>query len=289
MYGRTYISPSALYSIIRLQPNKQAYDVPVDGDFVLIAVVAERGPIRMSKAPVGIEREAEDEGACSDDEHVPVTSLSKDTKPWDKGKRGKGKNTAMKDEPAARKSRKYVNLKLIDFGARSASSATGGKAVLRGDAFLSLLLFESEKVDDIVDEDTGKKKRVYRGGSRGAFETMSTLREGSVIALLNPRVLRPFQVSHCLYVCAFAKDHSSIQRASDAPHPTANVLGLTPESAESTLVLGYARDLGLCAVVRKDGKTCGAWTDKRVSDVCEYHVTHAVQHLRAGRAEFSQG
>jgi minichromosome maintenance protein 10 len=68
-----------------------------------------------------------------------------------------------------------------------------------------------------------------------------------------------------------------------------NVLGITPESAESALVLGYARDLGICTVQRKDGKPCGSWTDKRTSEVCEYHVQTAVQRRRAGRAEFSTG
>jgi hypothetical protein len=35
---------------------------------------------------------------------------------------------------------------------------------------------------------------VYKGGSRGAFEAMSKLKEGDVVALLNPKVLKPFQV-----------------------------------------------------------------------------------------------
>jgi minichromosome maintenance protein 10 len=64
---------------------------------------------------------------------------------------------------------------------------------------------------------------------------------------------------------------------------------VTPDSADATLVLGHARDLGLCAVKRKDGAPCGSWTDKRLSEVCEYHVAHAVQRQRAGRAEFSLG
>lgn len=193
MYGRYHVSPSLLYSIIRLQPNKQAYDVPVEGDYVIIAVVAERGPIRMSKAPVGLTREAEDAGGGlgSDDEFAPAAGpSSKPSKLNDKKAKAKDKDSA----PPPRSGRKYVTLKLVDFGARSASSATGGRAAIRGDAFLNLLLFESDDVQDVHDPETGKKERVYRGGSRGAFEQMSSLREGSVVALLNPRVLRPFQV-----------------------------------------------------------------------------------------------
>ena len=49
--------------------------------------------------------------------------------------------------------------RLIDFGCRSGStSATGGKSVIRGDAFLSLLLFEADRVEEVVGED-GKKEK----------------------------------------------------------------------------------------------------------------------------------
>jgi minichromosome maintenance protein 10 len=45
----------------------------------------------------------------------------------------------------------------------------------------------------------------------------------------------------------------------------------------------------MCGATKRDGKVCGSWCDKRVSDCCEYHVEHAVQRKRAGRAEFSIG
>ena len=53
----------------------------------------------------------------------------------------------------------------------------------------------------------------------------------------------------------------------------------------------------MCAVVKADGKVCGAWCDKRVvegradnkSGVCEYHLERAVQRRRAGRNEFAAG
>lgn len=102
----------------------------------------------------------------------------------------KGK-TKAEPKPSGQK---YVSLKLIDFGCRAqGTSATGRQAVIRGDALLSLLLFESDAVDEIVRDD-GSKGKVYRGGSRGAFERMSKLKEGAVVALLNPKILRPFQV-----------------------------------------------------------------------------------------------
>ena len=197
--GRYYLSPSKLYSVIRLLPNKQGYDVPVEGDWVTIAVVAERGPMRYTKAPVGVgrddaehlsEKEAKLEEIVPDPDHDAKAKSSPytyDLKHW------KGK-TKQDQQPTKQGGKKYINLKLIDFGCRSGSSHTGGKSVIRGDAFLSLLLFEADKVEEIVGEDGKKKKKFYRGGSKGAFEHMSKLKEGAVVALLNPRILKPFQV-----------------------------------------------------------------------------------------------
>ncbi|KAJ7780353.1 hypothetical protein B0H14DRAFT_3586346 [Mycena olivaceomarginata] len=226
--GRYYLSPSRLYSAVRLLPDKQGYDVPVAGDWITIAVVAERGPYKYSKAPVEIIPDEDD-------------------------RKGKAK------APPKPSGKKFINIKLVDFGApaRSASSATGGKAVIRGDAMLP--------------QEEGQPKKVYRGGSRGAFEQMCDLKEGDVVALLNPRILKPFQ------------------RSNDTPHPTTNVLAITPESASSILVIGRAKDLGLCVAVKRDGKVCKSWCDTRVSDVCEWHLQHAVEQRRANRPEFTAG
>lgn len=48
------------------------------------------------------------------------------------------------------------------------------------------------------------------------------------------------------------------------------MLALTPESAESVAVIGTARDLGMCQVLKRDGKVCGGWVDKRVG--CFYLI-----------------
>jgi minichromosome maintenance protein 10 len=68
-----------------------------------------------------------------------------------------------------------------------------------------------------------------------------------------------------------------------------NILAITPESASSILVIGRAKDLGLCGAVKRDGKVCKSWCDRRVSDVCEWHVQYAVEQRRANRPEFSAG
>ncbi|EIN05263.1 hypothetical protein PUNSTDRAFT_146103 [Punctularia strigosozonata HHB-11173 SS5] len=278
--GRFFLSPSLLYSVVRLLPNRAGYDVPVPGDWVTVAVVAERGPIKFSRAPVGAPRE-EDESAVREDGAIqvrPAHVASGDQK------QDKGKQKQKEDKEAGKPhGKKYVSIKLVDFGARSAASSNS-KATIRGDAFLTLLLFESDSVETVEhdeEEEDGRKmkakakgkakEKVYKGGSRGAFEKMAKLKEGAVVALLNPRILKPFQ------------------RSADDPHPVTNILALTPESAASIEILGTARDLGMCTVTKRDGKTCGAWVDKRVADVCEWHVQHAVQSRRAARPEFSLG
>lgn len=159
--------------------------MPCDGDWVTIAVVAERGPVKHTRAPVDITRG--DDGRVSDNE----TSGSKPG--YNAGARAKpDKKNAPKDQ-ARPHGKKYVSMKLIDFGARSGSSASGGKSTIRGDAFLTLLLFESDGFDKLTAEN-GSVKKIYQGGSKGAFEAMSKLKEGDVVALLNPKVLKPLQV-----------------------------------------------------------------------------------------------
>ena len=152
----------------------------MDGEWVTIAVVAERGPINHTRAPVGLEREEED-------------VVGHNGKPFP-GKSNARKGTASSSAPPKPLGKKYVNLKLIDFGCRSESGVNGGKSVIRGDAFLSLLLFESDGFDTLDTDNGGLPKKIYKGGSKGAFEHMSKLREGAVIALLTPKILKPFQV-----------------------------------------------------------------------------------------------
>ena len=152
----------------------------MDGEWVTIAVVAERGPINHTRAPVGLEREEDD-------------VVGPNGKPLP-GKSNARKGTASGSAPSKPLGKKYVNLKLIDFGCLSDSGANGGKPVIRGDAFLSLLLFESDSFDTLDTNSGGLPKKIYKGGSKGAFEHMSTLREGAVIALLTPKILKPFQV-----------------------------------------------------------------------------------------------
>lgn len=165
LYGRYFLRPSELYSVVRLSRDGASYDIPVDGDWVTIAVVAERSEIRIS----GTKTEAGDDGVGED------------------GSASKKQNTGKwKQEAPPRVPRKYINLKLASLGPRS-----GG--AISGDTILQLLLFEADTIVRVPDGEGGEKKS-YRGGSGGAYEKWCNLGVGTVIALLNPRVLRPYKV-----------------------------------------------------------------------------------------------
>ncbi|CAE6468769.1 unnamed protein product [Rhizoctonia solani] len=253
MYGRTYLSPSKLYSVARLSPDRSAYDVPVEGDWVTIAVIAERGQVQVSKRG------------------------NRGGQQGKKGDKSAGGQNTNEDEdedsrPAPRE-KKYMRLLLVDFGHRVSEEKPTPKEQTKGDALLNMLLFEADSARTEDGQATrGKGKGVtYKGGSGGAFEVCAKLREGAVLAILNPRILKPFQ------------------RSTGNPHPRDNALAITPESAESIAVLGYSRDLGSCRAIKRDGNPCGSWCDKRISDVCEYHIQDAIKSKRAARPEFSAG
>ncbi|KAK4686314.1 minichromosome maintenance protein 10, partial [Tremellales sp. Uapishka_1] len=244
LYGRYHLSPSQIYSVIRLSKDGSTYDIPVDGDWLTIAVVAERGDIRVSGT-----KQAEADLSDGED-GVPVEGApnADEKKKWSK-KRGP---------------RKYINFKLAAMGPRSKISG--------GDALLQLLLFEADSV--VRSEETTETGEVvvtkdYRGGSGGAYEKWCNLGVGSVVALLNPRVLRP------------------LKSGAQAPHPLTLPLALNPTSGDGVLLIGQSRDLGCCTAMQKDGKRCQSWVDLRQNQVCDYHVHAAIKKGRSGRAEFT--
>ncbi|KAF9502984.1 hypothetical protein BS47DRAFT_906641 [Hydnum rufescens UP504] len=200
-------------------------------DRVTIAVIAECGPISVSRA--------------------------------------KSTADSSGDGPKKTSGCKYLTLKLVDFG-HTGSDSQSSKAVIKGDAVLNLILFEADSYSTIRNSD-GLSDRVYRGGSGRAFEACANFRQGTVIAILNSKILKPFQ------------------KGAAKPHPTDNVLALTPENASSIVIIGQSRDLGTCHALKRDGKQCGSWCDLRVSEICEYHIQHSIQSRRASRPEFSTG
>ena len=104
---------------------------------------------------------------------------------------------------------KYTKFRLVDFGTPTADNA----GTTRGDAMLNMFLFEASSVSEIKEDDSKSRgKKTYKGGSGGAFEAPAKYREGTVIAVLNPIVLRPFKVGYLrLIFCGLPK--SIISRA----------------------------------------------------------------------------
>ena len=96
-----------------------------------------------------------------------------------------------------------------------------------------------------------------------AYTRFRKLTPGTVVALLNPDVMPP------------PPGRADTGRFS---------LKLT-SSDDTVLEIGTSRDLGWCKSVRKDGKQCGSWIDKRHTEFCEFHVDAVVERTRRGRME----
>lgn len=96
-----------------------------------------------------------------------------------------------------------------------------------------------------------------------AYTRFWKLTPGTVIALLNPSIMPP------------KPGQTDTSRFS-----------LTLNSSDDTVLeIGTSRNLGWCKSVRKDGKKCGSWVDKRHTEFCEFHVDRVVERTRRGRME----
>jgi minichromosome maintenance protein 10 len=95
-----------------------------------------------------------------------------------------------------------------------------------------------------------------------AFDQFWKLTEGTLLAIQNPAILPP-------------KGNQNNGRFSIK-------LG---SSEDRVMELGVARDLGYCVSVKKDGEKCGAWIDKRSTQVCDFHLNLMIDKSRKGRME----
>jgi minichromosome maintenance protein 10 len=172
-----------LYSIVRLTSNRQGYDVPVDGDWVTIAVIAERGDISVSRGAKSGPDDQDGEGANG-----------LETRSHEKLKGDRKQKRTRPTNNSGSGGKKYLTLKLVDFGRRSSDPQTG-KISIGGDALLNLILFEADNYS-AENAGEGAAGRVHKGGSGGAFENSAMLRAGAVIAVMSAKILKPFQVGH---------------------------------------------------------------------------------------------
>ncbi|CAI7658513.1 unnamed protein product [Penicillium pancosmium] len=97
------------------------------------------------------------------------------------------------------------------------------------------------------------------------FETAYTryykMSEGTLVAILNPTIMPP--PKYKLDTNRFSLSLNS--------------------SDDKVLEIGYARDIGYCKAVRKDGKNCQSWVDARKTEFCEFHVDIQVRRTQGKR------
>ncbi|CAD6886206.1 unnamed protein product [Tilletia laevis] len=287
-----YISPSTLYAMVQQyhDPNHQSgynfrtdgkYTLPIEGDWVVIGVLAEKSQIRITKGGKGRQD--------SDDEKDPAAEGLDFDGQGNAQNRSKKRNNGADPNPSLRpysEPRKYMAWKLVDFG--SSSSAPGGDSRTRGtdsgDCVLSLQLFAADEALEAPKDDESRNHvraevrngfrntpaTIHRGGSRGAFEKYYKEREGTVVAIVSPRIMRRATVNGVNY--------------------DKNLLSITPVDAASVHVIGRASDYAQCQAHRKDGVRCNAWVDSRTgTGVCDYHLEQGVNAARRGRQEFASG
>lgn len=155
---------------------------------------------------------------------------------------------ASHTDDAHRTPRNYFACKLLDLGI----SHTDTYGQLPGHCVMNMLAFEAHEHN---------ASKTYRGGSGGAFEKLWKERDGVLLAILNPRIMR-------------------------ARNGTTE-LTITPRSAESVLVLGVAEQYGRCEALRKDGTRCTSFVLQHAKSrgVCEMHLEMAVAGRQRTRME----
>ncbi|SCV73228.1 BQ2448_7153 [Microbotryum intermedium] len=234
---RYHLSPSLLYSCARHQKNSDEVDVELDADFIVVGVLAWKGPVKVTNPNAN-------EGS---------------------------------------KERKNLRFTLVDLSTPEASSS--------GHGLLSVILFEADSVDNRIEAD-GCQVPVYKGGSGGAYEKFWKESVGAVVAILNPRILKPREVSFCSFsrsltdLCPKQWVRLAELFVRNLQNPGKdNIYTLVPQNADSMMVIGRALDLSSCKARKADGNCCEEWCDGRVNKYCQYHVHRAVKSTGVRRPE----
>jgi minichromosome maintenance protein 10 len=189
---RYILNPSQIYSTMRLSADKQHYTLPVDAGWVVIGVVCHKGEIKVTQRRKTADtdkngkRRGEADGAKEEEDDDDDDDHDLGTDP---SKRRKTQNGTSVRNPTS-SLRKFITLKICSLPPRNAMhSAT------QGDAILNLMLFEADCADTIPGETGEPSKKIYRGGSGGAYETWWKLAVGAVVGVVSPKILKPFGVS----------------------------------------------------------------------------------------------
>lgn len=96
-----------------------------------------------------------------------------------------------------------------------------------------------------------------------AFEKFWKMTPGTILAILNPLIMPP----------------------PPGKSDTGKFNIMLNSNADTILEIGTARDLGFCKSVKRDGRACKSWVDKRHSEFCNYHVNYSLSKTHAARME----
>jgi minichromosome maintenance protein 10 len=226
MTSRYYLSPSRLYSVVRLSRDRQYYDVPLDSDWITIAIVCGKSEIRNinggaanTQATTSSRNESDVGDDTDEDEPSPARKKNKSRVKTEEG---------LVD--ARKKTRKFVNLRLCSLPNKASRKGNGAS----GDTLLTLLLFEAESESRSKNGDS--TTRHYRGGSGGAYEKWWKLDVGSVIGIVAPKVLKPWSVSAS--ACFLPRRASNVLNHDPSSERQPDPASVYPSSGIDTFIRG---------------------------------------------------
>lgn len=171
---------------------------------------------------------------------------------------GKGKKKD-KELDKVRTIRKFIAIRVCSLPSKTQLAKDPGT---NGDAVLNLMLFEAE-TEETVRGGGDKTKKVYKGGSGGAFEKWQKLAVGAVVGIINPKIMKPYGVSlssipfRNILLILYGKSQDSKAN----PHPLEHPVGLSVSSVDDIFLIGRAKDIGTCVALKKDGNQCTSWVD----------------------------
>jgi minichromosome maintenance protein 10 len=229
--ARYFITPSQLYSVVRPAGRNGELQVPVVGDWITIGVLAEKSEIRLTntignrarKPPRNEDGGDKDEDADDDEQQVEKggmfggkarenmarmakvkEKLAKADEQKEKALLGDDDDDDKSQKPL--KPRRYITFKLVDLGTKGAGGGSGVLDLRLFEANSSLIKTGPEGLGVEVrstgvkvardDSEAAEKRREYKGGSGGAYERFWREREGAVIAILNPKIMKPREVRY---------------------------------------------------------------------------------------------
>lgn len=93
------------------------------------------------------------------------------------------------------------------------------------------------------------------------FDKFWKVSVGTIVAIMNPGVMKPRNADTGRFSLTLNDD------------------------SDTLLEIGRSRDLAFCKSVKRDGKQCHQWVDKRHTHFCSFHVEAGIKKARVGRAE----